>query len=103
MIRAKLRQGAWKWGLEIGLLSKAVMRLEVYHSIRDTMNNIRRTLHMALSFRHAQCPTANTLLDVHPLCFFFGGGWLLFIAVAGHNYHGVLDRAWCRVMGSKNI
>ena len=30
-------------------------------------------------------------------------GWVLFINVTRHNYHSVLDRGWCRVMGSRNV
>ena len=52
------------------------------------MNSIQPTLCMALSskHKHAQPPITNTWLDVHSLCFL---GWLLFITVTRHNYHGV--------------
>ena len=40
--------------LQPGLLPRAAMGLEVYHGIRENMNNIQPTLHMALSFRDAQ-------------------------------------------------
>ena len=42
------------------------MGLEVYHGMRDTMNNIQPTLELVLSFRHAQSPLAP--LCVLPVC-----------------------------------
>ena len=60
-VRPKWWHGSRKWRWEMGLLPRAVLGLEVYHQIRETMNNSQPTLHMTLSFRHTQPPLA-------PLC-----------------------------------